>query len=105
MWVIQMSIMHIDNELRYSVEILPQEVMSFYKDLFKQGKFGGFDSCHQPSNFTQTGFKLSIFWTCLPSCLMDDLTKNRALVLCYVKHSNNFKTISELKFELQSGNA
>ena len=31
------------------------------KDIAKQGKSKGFDSCDRPSNLTQIGFKSSIF--------------------------------------------
>ena len=41
----------------------------------KQGKSEGFDSCDQPCNLTQMGFKPSIFQPLWPWSLMDDLEK------------------------------
>ena len=54
----------------------------------KQGKSEGFDSCDRPSNFTQVGFKSSIFQPVWPWNLIDDLkNNNRAPLLCYIKLS------------------
>ena len=41
----------------------------------EQGKSEGFDSCDQPSNLTQIGFKSSIFQPVWPWNLMDDPKK------------------------------
>ena len=41
----------------------------------KQGKSEGFDSCDRPGNFTEIGFKSSIFQPVWPWNLMDDPKK------------------------------
>ena len=46
-----------------------------YRYLQKQGKSEGFDSCDQPSNLTQIGFKSSIFQPVWPWNVMDDPKK------------------------------
>ena len=69
-----------------------------------QGKSEGFDSCDQPSNFTQIGLKLSIFQPVRPWNLPDDVKNNGHLFFStsFVHHS---KAIGEFKLELQSRNA
>ena len=66
--------------------IVPDERLQY-----KQGKSEWCDSCDRPSNVTQVGFKSSIFRRVWPSNLMDDLTNNRAPVLCYVTLSALFQ--------------
>ena len=66
--------------------IVPDESLQY-----KQGKSEWCDSCDRPSNVTQVGFKSSIFRRVWPSNLMDDLTNNRAPVLCYVTLSALFQ--------------
>ena len=58
----------------------------------KQGKSEGFDSCDRPSNLTQIGFKSSIFQPMWPWNLMDDLEKNRAPLLGYIKLCASFQS-------------
>ena len=71
----------------------------------KQGKSEGFDSCDQPSNCTQIGFKLSILQPMWPWNFMDDSEKI-AGHLFYTTPSfvHHFKSISAFKLELPSGN-
>ena len=49
-------------------------IVKHFCDL-QQGKSGGFDSCHGPSNITVIGLKLSIFQPVSPLNLMDDPEK------------------------------
>ena len=70
------------------------------ENLIKQGKSEGFDSCDQPSNFTQIRFK-SIFQPLWPWNLMDDPEKQSGT--SSILH--HFVAIGEFKLELQSGNA
>ena len=72
--------------------------------LIIQGKSEGFDSCDQPSNFTQIGFKLLIFQPVRPSNLPDDVKNNGYLFYAtsFVHHS---KALFEFKLKLQSRNA
>ena len=49
--------------------------LSLIWDWWEQGKSQGFDSCNQPSNLTQIGFKSSIFQPMWPWNLMDDPEK------------------------------
>ena len=66
----------------------------------EQGKAKGFDSCDRPNNLTQIGFSLcdlEIWWMTSKN--------NRAPLLYYVKLVHHFKSIGELKLELQSKNA
>ena len=51
----------------------------------EQGKSEGFDSCDQPSNPSQIGFKTSIFQPVWPWNLMDDPKNNPAPLLYYFK--------------------
>ena len=61
--------------------------------ILKQGKSEGFDSCDQPRNLNQIGFKSSIFQPMWPSHLMDDLKKNnRAHILHYIKLCPSFQS-------------
>ena len=71
----------------------------------EQGKSEGFDSCDRPNNLTLIGFKSSIFQPVWPWNLMDDPKNNRAPFLYHIKFVHHFKSISEFKLELQSGNA
>ena len=49
--------------------------------------------------------KWAIFCPVWPWNLMDDLEKNRAPLLCYIKLCASFQTIGEFKLELEFGNA
>ena len=71
----------------------------------EQGKSEGFDSCDQPSNLTQIGFKSSIFhpcdleiWWMTRKIIRHDFYTTSSFVY-------HFRSISEFKLELQSGNA
>ena len=73
--------------------------------LIIQGKSEGFDSCDPPSNFTQIGFKLSIFQPVWPWNLLDDVKNNGHLFYATSSCMHHSKTIGEFKLELQSKNA
>ena len=69
----------------------------------KQGKSEGFDSCDRPSNLTQIGFKSLIFCVTLK---FDGWAQKIIRYDFYTTSSfvYHFKSISEFKLELQSGN-
>ena len=70
----------------------------------EQGKSEGIDSCDQPSNLTQIGFKLSIFtWVTLK---FDGWPPKMIRHVFYTTSSfvYHFISISAFKLELQSGN-
>ena len=74
--------------------------------LAQQGKSEGFDSCDRPSSLTQTGFKSSNFSVCV-TLKFDQWPRKIIGHLFYTTSSflHHFKSIGELKLELQSGNA
>ena len=75
------------------------------RPLGKQGKFEGFVSCDWPNNLTETGFKSSIFSLCdLEIWWMTSQTIGH-FFYTQPTFSASFKSISESKLELQSGNA
>ena len=56
-----------------------------------RSKSEGFDSRDRPSNLTEIGFKSSIFQPVWPWNLMDDLEKNKAPLLFYIKLCASFQ--------------
>ena len=72
----------------------------------QQGKSEGFDSCDRPSNLTQIGFESSIFQPVWP-LKFNGWPRKIIGHLFYTTSSfvHHFKSISEFKLELQSGNA
>ena len=72
--------------------------------LIIQGKSEGFDSCDRPSNFTQIGFKLSIFHPVRPWNLPFDVKNNGHFFYATSSFVHDSQTIGELKLELQSRN-
>ena len=72
--------------------------------LIIRGKSEGFDSCDRPSNFTQIGFKLSIFQPVWPWNLPDDVKNNGHLFYATSSFVHHSQSTGELKLELQSRN-
>ena len=73
-------------------------------DDLEQAKSEGFDSCNRPGNLTQIGLKLLIFQ---PMTLKFDGWPRKIIGHLFYITSNfvhHFKSISEFKLELQSGN-
>ena len=58
----------------------------------EQGKSTGVESCHRPSNLTQTGFKLSIFGQWDLEIRWMTSKNNRAPLLYYIKHCASFQS-------------
>ena len=58
----------------------------------EQGKSTGVESCHRPSNLTQTGFKLSIFGQWDLEIRWMTSKNNRVPLLYYIKHCASFQS-------------
>ena len=78
------------------------KLISYWVLLIIKGKSEGFDSCNRPRNFTQIGFKLSIFQPVGPWNLPDDVNTNGHLFYATSSFVHHSKTIGEFKLELQS---
>ena len=85
--------------------IYGMKLISNWVLLIIQGKSEGFDSCDRPSNFTQIGFKLSIFQPAWPWNLPDDVNNNGHIFYATSNSVHHSKTIGEFTLELQPRNA
>ena len=76
------------------------------QNIKKQGKSEGFDSCDQPSNLTQIGFKSSIF-SAHVTLKFDGWPQKTIghLVYAILSFLHHLVPIGEFKLELQCGNA
>ena len=79
----QQKHVNINNSISFSVSL-------YHMSHDQQGKTEGFDSCDQPRNLTQIGFKSSIFLPVSLWNLMGDLKNNRAPLLYYIKLCASF---------------
>ena len=94
----------ISNIIYHSTYVM--ELISNCVLLIIQGKSAeGFDSCDQPSNFTQIVFKLSIFQPIRPWNLPIDVKNSGHLFYTTTSFVHHSKAIGEFKLELQSRNA
>ena len=93
----------ISNVIYHSTYVM--KPISYWVFLITLGKSEGFDSCDRPSNFTQIGFKLTIFQPVRPWNLPDDVKNNGHLFYTTTSLVHHSKAIGEFKLELQSRNA
>ena len=92
----------INNVIYHSEDVMKQ--ISNWVLLIIQGKYEGFDSCDRPCDFTQIGFKMSIFQPVRPWNSPDDVKNNGHLFYATSSFVHHSQTIGELKLELQARN-